>query len=199
MRPKLSIITPCSRPKNLPLMEPSIDAVADYFDTTWLIAYDGLRVKEKDLGYLPDTGKNWELYKAVVSKPGSAVGNAQNNHCLECIPSDNWVLFLSDDNVVHPDYGSRLSDAIEMLPDKRAFIYQQQVGSWVRGCGPATMHIGQIDLAQFTLHRSLIGARRLDHTKYEADGILIEALYQEYPDLFTFLPVTACYYNKLRT
>ena len=199
MKPKLSLITPCSRPHNLLRMEPSVMAGADLFDLTWWIVYDGIRVPDSRKTYSPNTfNGTWICKIATHMKPGSCVGNSQNNYALDRIDLDNWVYFLSDDNIMHENFYSCLSQAIADHPEKRAFVFPQQVGDWVRGAGPGSMIVGAIDLGQYCLFRSLIGERRLNAPSYDADGFLITELYQTYPGDFEFLPFVMCNYNKLR-
>jgi hypothetical protein len=180
-------------------MEPSIAIGAELFDITWWIVYDSVRVSLDKQHYEPNTENKWEYAKCSLRNQASAVGNAQNNAALDLIDDPNsWLYFLSDDNTMHEIFYEHLAQAIANYPGKRAFVFSQQVGAWVRGAGPGSMMVGAIDLGQYCVLRSLVGERRLDAPNYNADGILITTLYQEQSEAFEFLPFVMCNYNKLR-
>ena len=168
----LNVITACSRPENLPLLEESLEPGKASFELRWLVIHDTGEVE-------------------------SRVGNAQKNEALEMIDS-GWVYFLDDDNLIHPKFFPAIAQAIHDGPGRRGFIFSQDCNLFIRRASPETVRVDRIDLAQFVLRRDLIGSWRFDLPTYNSDGMLIEGLYQKHAGEFTFIDQVLCYYNRLR-
>lgn len=196
----MHIITPVSRPAYLSLIEPSIALGSALFDLTWWTVYDSLHVPADLCNFKAETRRRWRQISLSAADPLSAVGNAQNNAALDQIKDPNaWCFFLSDDNTMHPEFYPRLSRAITAQPNKRAFIFHQQVHpTGVRPAHLATVKKEFIDLAQFVLRRDLIGTCRFDLPVYQSDGLLVEAIYNSHPTDFALLDSILCYYNRLK-
>ena len=186
---KLTIITPCTRPENLPRMKPGIDAVRDLFDIYWRIVFD------TSVCYpLPIYGAI--IYGANVD--GSHFGNGQRNAGIN-MTGDGWVYFLDDDNSMHPSFFGELYATIKKHDMLRAFAFRQSMfESGNRDVSPANMRGNHIDMAQVIIHRDLIGDIRFELDPYNADGRFIEAVYQSNPGAWGFIHKTLCYYNALR-
>lgn len=171
----ITIVTPCSRPNNLSAMASSIQSGRKLFNLIWMVILDG--------------GEH----------PNSVFGNQQRNDALNTITS-GWVYFLDDDNLIHPDFFSILLDAIKEQPNVQGFAFDQimQNGKIRLLASPDTMHVGHIDMAQVCMRRKLIGDIRFYPSRYESDGIFIEAIYQSNPKVWKFINKPLCYYNELR-
>ena len=123
--PKLTIITACIHPENLPYLAVTIAPGRDLFDLTWRVVFDGARCQPVDFPGAIVT---------VASHPRSIVGNHQKNDALDHT-QDGWVYFLDDDNLVHPDFfrghpaGNRR--------DGRQCVRLRPGGRRFRGNGPA--------------------------------------------------------------
>lgn len=194
---RLTIITACSRPQNLPALMRSIEPGRVHFAITWRVVFDGLRVASHEvpalLAVLPAAAG------AVVSDRRSRFGNYQRNHALEHTV-DGWVYFLDDDNLIHPDFFAAAARAIDET-DASGFAFPQ-----LGGCGKATeqacpehMKPDHIDLAQVLLSRELIAASRFQLPTYNADGHFIAEIYQRDPRAWAFLEKPLCFYNALRS
>jgi SAM-dependent methyltransferase len=104
---KLVIITPCSRPSNLPLIRqlllPHRSVIA-----AWIVVHDADAVPEGARA----TASLLTEFHLAQRVPGSAVGNGQRNRALQLVSEmagergafrNGMLYFLDDDNVVHPD------------------------------------------------------------------------------------------------
>ena len=165
---RLTIVTPCSRPQNLPLMAESIKPGRSLFDVIWMVIFD-----------------NGEC-------PQSEVGNYQRNCALEAI-KDGLVYFLDDDTLIHPELFDELAKV-----KTGAVAFGQVLNGGIRYASPATMKVCQIDMGQVAIQREVIGDARFALGVYEADGIFIQAVYGNNPEAWSFIEKPLCYYNKLR-
>ena len=165
---RLTIITPCSRPQNLPAMAESIKPGRSLFDLVWLVVFDNKECEE------------------------SKVGNYQRNCALEAI-TDGWVYFLDDDTTIHPEFFAELAEV-----KSGAVAFEQDLGTWVRKVAPSEMKVCKIDMGQVAIRRDVIGDIRFALGIYEADGIFIQAVYGNNPEAWSFIEKPLCYYNKLR-
>lgn len=173
----LTIITPCSRPKNLHRMHKSIPQ-----GVRWIIVFDMDRCDIK----IPNA--EHYFYKE------HAYGYPQTNFALDMI-KDGYVYFLDDDNTVHPD----LIDNIRGVDNDFIHFLQQRcerkkthpkyiIGSEVRG--------GKIDKGGVLLKRTLIGDIRFRTDIYAADGYFIEDCYKKATSPL-FIDKVLSYHNKL--
>lgn len=165
---RLTLITPCSRPQNLPAMAESIKPGRSLFDVIWLIVFDNKECTE------------------------SVVGNFQRNCALDAV-SDGWIYFLDDDTVLHPDFFSELAKV-----KSKAVAFEQDLGTWVRKVAPSEMRCCHVDMGQVAIKREVIGDIRFTLNIYEADGIFIQSVYENNPGVWSFINEPLCYYNKLR-
>lgn len=187
---KLTIVTPCSRPHNLPSMLPGIEAAAHCLgEVDWRIVFDPSVCQPVDM-----PGAKME----VVDVPGSRFGNGQRNAALDKI-NDGWIYFLDDDNLMHPDFCAGLIRAMRDEPSKLAFAFHQQVEPHnVRRAYPDEMRVNHIDIGQICIKRDLIGACRFQPHPYNADGQFIEVLYNTAPHAWGFIDRVMANYNALR-
>lgn len=181
---EITLITPCSRPQNIEVMRRSIN-----FPCRWFVVYDA------DL--VPDDAFTDPAIINMAIK-GGVTGSAQRNLALDNI-TDGWVYCLDDDNLMHPDFYASAVRISTQMPYLTAILFSQETGHGVRGVAPRTVKVGMIDMAQFIIRREIIGNLRFE-PKYEADGILIETIYNN-EDQYRFYfynrkPLT--YYNKLK-
>ena len=183
---KLTIITPCTRPENLRLMKPGIDAGRDLFDIDWRIVFDTSVCDPVYIDGAIMTG---------VNIAGSRFGNGQRNAALSMI-DDGWVYFLDDDNSMHPDFFGELYAAIKKFDAFRAFAFQQDASTFIR---QVDIRVNRIDMAQVCIHRDLIDDLRFALHPYNADGVFIESLYRSNPKDWCIINKPLCYYNKLRS
>lgn len=179
----ITIITPCSRPENLMKLADSIS-----FPCRWIIVYDSLEPIHLF------NSSNIEEYNIK----GGVSGNLQRNFGIELSNLDDWLYFLDDDNLIHPDFYSAMLEIDSDQLEVQCIVFDQQKDKvTIRNCGPETTKVTYIDQAQYLIKRSLVNGHRFVQD-YCADGILIETIFRESPNSFLFINKPLCYYNKLR-
>ena len=92
---KLSIITPCSRPLNLPTIYASILEMNE-INVEWIIIYDSEHIDERILAYEKEVP-----ITLLKQRRGDGKGAMQRNAGLD-VCSGDYIYFLDDDNLVHP-------------------------------------------------------------------------------------------------
>jgi hypothetical protein len=189
---KLTIITACSRPENLQKIKKSINIPCN-----WIIVYDS----DKEI-------KNFdEPWIIETFTKGGIAGKKQLNHGLDYCDKDDWVYFLDDDNLLHPDfenvfkimgwYYDRINHILHTSKYLGCIFAQELVDGMSRVPQKNIIKVCHVDQAQYLLHMSLIGEKRFIQ-QYEADGIFIEQIYKEHEDKIDIINEVLCYYNKLR-
>jgi len=200
MRPLLNIITPVSRTENLQLIHNSIFfANYDYinemlFDIELYLIYDGIRIPDISFSFK----RAMKVYGRCVES--HQYGNAQRNLGLAKI-DEGWILFLDDDNIIHPDMLMTLNNEIKENPDKKCFLFTSVKRNGEVYCSLkddfSNLVPGQIDVAQFVIHFSIIGDTKFILDKYDADGYFIKEIYKKHPEAFKNTDGFV-YYNYLR-
>ena len=185
---RLTIITPCSRPDNLPYARASIEAGWPWFDIDWRVVFDTSTCTPVFVDGAIIAG---------LSVAGSRFGNAQRNYALDRTDG-GWVYFLDDDNLMHPGFFAKLHEVIKNNPDLQAFAFAQDLGVAARKVAPEFMHMGMIDMGQVCIQRDLIGDIRFQLHPYEADGYFIEDVYRAKPGAWGFVNEVVTFYNGLR-
>ncbi|MDE2099475.1 MAG: class I SAM-dependent methyltransferase [Patescibacteria group bacterium] len=204
-RPILNIITPCSRPENLPQLAESLGSAPDYFRLVWWVVADG-KTDTKSIRQKLNQNPMFRFIQLLVCRAKENVaGKAQINLVLDKIGNrqsatgNAWVWVLDDDNIAHPEFFRELHRILSANPALQgvAFAQLNRQGG-VRTVGENTVVECGIDQAQFILRRDLIGDERY-LIKYTADGEFAERLYKKNPAawwLFCNEPLT--YYNWLK-
>ena len=185
----VNVITPCSRPENLPDLRRSLDAALANTSQTilrWWVICDARHVSS-----LPTVRCH---HSEIVEAEGFA-GHAQRNQGLDLI-SYGWVYFLDDDNLIHPGFLRALESAVATEPWMKGMLVAQLTPGGIRPS--RSVRKCHIDTAQFALDRSLIGDARFAAHDYCADGGFIEALYSRSPSAFRMTDEPLSYYNRLR-
>jgi len=194
---ELHVVTPCARTGNLAAVARSIAAAprADGTTLSWLVVLDdrfGIDVGDarRIVAGMPRTA-------VEIAEASGVAGHAQRNHALERV-AEGWIVFVDDDNLLHPSLPGLLADAVRRRPDAGAVVFDQDLGDGeVRRAAPENVRVGGIDSAQLALERSFVGGERFHVYSYSADGILAVRLYRRAPERFAFVPEVACTYNAL--
>lgn len=180
---KISIITPCSRPQNLPKLFASINF--DYIDK-WIIIYD----TSKDRTYTRRFTEHPKIIESECSDVGLA-GHPQRNFGMNFV-TKGFIYFLDDDNIIHPDFWTFLPT----FNDRYIYSWNQEKSDGsISKCEIPV--INGIDTAMFMVPYELIrDTKWLIHFQW-ADGIFITTLYEQNKSRYVYIPKTLCYYNKL--
>ena len=178
----IHIITPCTRPENLPYLAESIPK-----ECNWVVVYDAsvgdaALVEGATTLYSPYTG---------------FAGNPNRNFALDSIEFDDldWVYILDDDNIIHPDWYARVSN-INYTQVNMVTWGQVWRNNSIRLTPPLYPQVGNIDTSCYMVRGRLMKTLRYS-MDYVADGIMAEyaAKYGDVLRLDEYLG----YYNYLRT
>jgi hypothetical protein len=176
---KLTIITPCCRQENIPILYTSIPF--DKIDK-WIIVYDTSR----DRTYT----RLYDGHPQIVEVECNAgvSGNPQRNYGMTLV-DDGFIYFLDDDNIVHPEFGSIISQ----LQCRCFYTFdQQRRNSILRG---HTIKVGRIDTAMFIIHKQHIKDITWITSRYNADGVFIRDIAHRNNGAHIYLNKVGCYYN----
>ena len=187
MSNKITIITPCSRSHNLPMLYESIK-----FDNInkWIIVYD-----TTVNSYRPSFIHNKQIVEIDCnSSLNGVVGNTQRNYGLSFVEDDNYIYFLDDDNIIHPDFWKITkeleADTIHTFDQHRRDIH-----------GPVLLgnqiKLTYIDTAMFIIHKNMIGDIKWREDMYDADGIFITELFYTGKYKHKYFQNYYCYYNYI--
>ena len=199
----IHVITPCSRPENLPTILASIPS-----DCRWLIMMDASTRPYQESGAFRrfldmvgalgrPRGPGLPEVSVCCSWWSGMFGNPCRNQALDELRAadDDWVHFLDDDNLIHPGWregiGSHLSSESTML----AWGQLNRDGS-VRLPPPSEIRLNHIDTAMFMVKWKALKAVRFRSNKRDADGQLAVEVASRHGHKMIDLPL--CWYNALR-
>ena len=192
---KLHVITRCTRPENLLVIRDSIGFNLNYI--RWHIVFDTSVVGDLDTQLLGELYK----YGAVIHFEKGVQGEylyPQLNKIVGNLWHEDYITFIDDDNMCHPNYFKVIDELIKENPEALAFCYDQQIFSNSRVASPDNTIVGRIDLAQYTVRvEAFIYAEFTGN--YCGDGEFIQSLHEQYPEFFIYSREVLCYYNCLET
>ena len=193
----INIITRCTRQENLLEISKSIFNT-NLFEINWYIIFDINIIKQLDTDIINSLTELGAILKFWKGEPGDYAHNLINRILDEI---DDWVYIIDDDNKIHEDFYSAIYNMMQWTPDTKGFIFNQKVGGIdfsgvdIRYALPENVCIGKIDMAQFFLHKDLIGGIRLNKFMYVADGQFIVDVYNSNSEKFLFINQVLSYYN----
>jgi len=210
---RLNIVTPCSRPQNLLIIQKSINCFrAQYknnferdIDCVWHIIFEKNKLdNNSDRTYIEflknklnkDNKYYWNISNGIA-------GHTHRNFILNRLSGQTgWVYFNDDDNIVHKDFAE-----VNFNQEDIAAIIVSQQGSngEVRKYDgvpllamPANMKLRHVDTAQLIYNLFNIGSLMFDDRYYWADGLFAEEFYKKHKNV-VFYKKLFCYYNFLNT
>jgi len=195
---KFHVITRCIRVENLLTIADSV--YKDGVDVTWHVVFDTSVVKEVEASLLGELYRRGAELHFKQGSPGTYM-YPEMNELVKALPSEDYVTFIDDDNIIHPDYYDVIIDTIKKNTHSDAFCYNQFVdkkdftGLEYRIASPENVEVKGIDLAQYTVKASTFGLCEFG-AGYCGDGEFIQALHSLVP--FTFIDKTLCYYNYIQ-
>lgn len=187
----LHLITPISRPHNLPRIYDSIRRGLTRSLYAWWCIFD----PRAPLVPLPRDWRGIVYWGPGPNRPGSA-GYPQRNWALEHICT-GWVYFLDDDNLIHPALEKTFQQALDQHPRADWFLFRQIRPDGTLYLAPhCPPRVGLVDIGQGIIRREAIAAARFEEDRYDADGRLFESLA---PSITVYcIDQVATYYNALR-
>jgi hypothetical protein len=186
----LSIITACSRPKNLLQI---IGSINFNLVDQWIIVYD----TSKSRSYTNIFEKYPKIKEVECDTPG-VCGHPQINYALDMI-TDGFVYILDDDNVIHPNFWN----VFKTLDINYIYTWDQ-----VRGFNRTTkdyivlkggnINKGEIDTAQFIVPKKYIDETRWVVDQRFGDFHFIKEIHDKYNDFFKYIPIQCAFWNRLQ-
>jgi glycosyltransferase involved in cell wall biosynthesis len=167
----------------------------------WHVIFDTSVVKEVDTGILEELNNRGIRVNFWRGETGD-FGHQLLNQALDNI-DDGWIYFLDDDNILHENFEQTVQQTIEENPVCEAIIFDQEVngkdfsGVDIRKAMAANVEVSKIDIAQYTIKRSLIGSTRFRKFDYKADGHFVTEIFNSNQSKFIFVNQTLSYYNFL--
>ena len=207
----LHIITPVSRPKNLPLIFVNIRETLNNLSINWYLSYDSdIPVRCDDLK-LPKEDGNLKI-KEFTSSIKSKYGDTNRNVVLDYlsnspdISSNNWIYFLDDDNFIHPNLESIIL-RFDSYPNVLWIMFRQVLRNgdlYLEPLFPPMLN--RIDTGNNLLRFSTIGSARQETTIGKAnDYIFFSRVYNNLckkyknpEEYVVLLDDVGAYYNYLR-
>lgn len=210
-KPSLHIITRCIRSEHILELKSSIfDKQSKWENIIWDIIFDTRVIKSIGTDLLSQLNNTNINISYIESIPGD-IGHQSLNKIIDkkfkqwnMTPinwMNEWVYILDDDNKLHEDFLEHTYNLITLNEDCNGVIFSQYVGGKdfsgleIREANPSNVKVGKIDMGQFLINNSILQDIRFVPNKYEADGIFIEELYNEYKEHFIFDNTVLSYYN----
>jgi len=192
----INIITRCTRQENL--LEISKSIFTDLYNIKWYIIFDTNVIKQLDSDIINSLTEFGAILKFWKGETGDYAHSLINRLLDEL---GDWIYIVDDDNKIHEDFYSTIHNKMNYSSDTKGFIFNQKVGGIdfsgvdVRYASPENICVGKIDMAQFILHKDLIGNIRLNKYMYVADGQFIVDVYNSNSEKFLFINQILSYYN----
>jgi hypothetical protein len=189
MNNKITIITPSCNIKNLPMLYYSIK-----FDkiNKWIIVYD----TTKDSYCHIFSNHNQIVEVDCKSSLNGIVGNTQRNYGLSLVDDDNFIYFLDDDNIIHPDFW-KIIDKLEhdTIHTFNQYREKNNLDNILLG---NKIELNCIDTAMYIIHKNMIGDIKWQEDLYEADGKFISDIFLtgKYKQIYFYNSFS--YYNYLK-
>lgn len=176
----LYVITPCSRPYNLPEMYNSIPKQAH-----WIICHDN-----------PEGVPRYPNTTTLMCSKNGVAGSKAINHVYDNFPfkNEDWLYILDDDNIIHEKWYQSIEFALPF--DDFAMVTWGQLDNNGRSRLKATVtpKVAQIDTACFMVkYKYAKGVKRLE--TYSQDGLYAEECAKRGPVLA--IGKYLSHYNKL--
>ena len=160
----------------------------------WRLVYHQEKAGQPRTRYFPSIG--FHRFDHVVSVPPDACGEPYLRTFVLGELTDGHILWLDDDNLLHPEILEDLLPRIAAAPDS-AFVYHQLDKSGALRCRaqPDHMKVNRVDTAQVIAPRSLYGTHVFANVARGTDGMMYETLYRESAARFVFLDRALVYHN----
>lgn len=189
-KPKLTVVTPVSRPENLSRLKENLSILKPYFKVSWCCVVDSTKATRQQIAVRPDI---------LTDARSDDSGSTQRNVALSLI-RDGWIYFLDDDNLIHPDFPRIASETILANPAKKCFVFAQAWWDDTHRLSAGPIKRGKVDTASFLVHRSAIGDAKwsLEPVPASVDFNFISQIWDRTPEQFLFVDDVCSYYNRLR-
>lgn len=206
---RLHLITPLSRIENLNKLEKSVRKLGDTISwLVWWIVMDSKSIKLNDqdriLSLMERVNNN--VFVNVLYLGGENIaGHAARNKVLNSLEAvgrtDDWIMSLDDDNIIHPRLIKFLKENQDSLNNYSGLLFDQVLknGNIRLKVDPDNVGVNQTDTAQFMFKLDILDGLRFKEDEYAADGLFIGELFNKNKDKFLIINEPMCYYNYLRS
>lgn len=180
---RLSIITPCSRPYNLPIIQESIIYNSSIFSDgiEWIIIYDEEKINKPDERILLYKSDLIDIkigyYKKKFNEPYAAF---IRNEGLKYVTGD-YIYYLDDDNIIHKN----LYDGINTYAERdKILIFNQFDRTITKARFMSVFNIkniktGGIDTAQFIIPKKYKHINWVNQGKYNDETPYLKEIIKE--------------------
>lgn len=189
---RLSIITPCSRPYNLPTIYASISGMQSD-NVEWIVVFDGDSIDERIRMY----EKNVPIILLNCHREdGDNYASRQRNLGIDVATGD-YLYFLDDDNVVHRRLYDKLCD---FATGDNIIIFNQFTfkGGRKKPINIKSFKPGQLDTGQFLVPRKYKTRWRNDRKILEEYDYIMDLIDEVGFDKFLWVDRLFTYRNYLR-
>jgi hypothetical protein len=206
----LYIVTPLSRVENFHILLENIKPKISQSKIYWVVIKDQI-LTVGNTHYISYHLTYQENAIAIESNTKKALaGHAHRNYFVDYFynklaiekSNSDWVYFLDDDTLLHPDFLETIIPLLENNLDKAAIIFDQENkdGTMRLFANINQVKVCHIDMGQYLVNLSLLpNDLRFKEDDYCADGIFIEELFNRVgPEQFLVVNKTLSIYNKLR-
>ncbi len=191
----LSIITPCSRPLNLPTIYWSILNMKTN-NVEWIIIYDSDKIDERILMYQEQIPI--KLYNNI-RKFGDSYGAKLRNIGIENAIGD-YLYFLDDDNIIHPKLYERICKYKDN-DNSKILVFNQFNSKLTRrlnGLNINCIQNGMLDTGQFVVPRKYKTRWSTEQLRYEEIPYFKNLMFEATEDNIIWIDRIFTYRNYLR-
>lgn len=206
----LYIVTPLSRVENYHILFENMKPQLDKYPIFWVIVEDQILTKGNS-NHIRFINCYQQGVMSIYSNTKKALaGHAHRNYFIDYFykkiitekTNSDWVYFLDDDTLLHPDFLDTIIPLLESNEDKAAIIFDQENkdGSMRLFANINQVKVCHIDMGQYVVNLSKLPSDlRFKEDDYCADGIFIEELFNRVgTEQFLVINKTLSTYNKLR-
>ena len=192
----ITILTICSRPKNISKLYKSI-IEQKYSNFKWIISFDS-----NDLPDIKIKDERIKILKYKNTKDDVTNYAALNNiFDKTLIKPESFICVLDDDNIMYSNYLNVMNDTINSNKDIKFIMYYQNFADGNLRFNIKTKNIKErhIDMAQVCYKNELIEDTRFVQ-RYTGDGVFYETLFNKVKtnkNEWVILHTSLCYYNYL--
>ena len=168
----------------------------------WHVIIDGNVIPEIDAATKQLLNVNATSWLIKSSAPDT-YGYDLVNHVARNLIGDYWINLLDDDNLPNPLIFSWFLNNQGTILSNYVLVFGQEVngkdftGLDIREAIPENMRLQGVDAAQIFIDKNYLLNNDGWDMGYCGDGLFIERIYKQDPDVFYFSPKILTYYNKL--
>lgn len=193
---KLSIITPCSRPYNLPVIYKSICNTKEHFDSIeWIIVYDSEKKDERIKVY--EDQVEIKLFN-YIRQEGDPMAALIRNVGLKQVTGD-LIIYLDDDNIVHPLLFQYIKKYYEYGKILVFNCLNEDLSTRMQSININELRLGYLDTAQFIIPSIYKDIEWSKEEYYSDETPYLKAIINKYgKDVFKCINQVVTYRNYIK-